>query len=165
MLKRRPVAVISGASRGIGLSCARLCLQKNYRVFLISQNHSRLHAAYENLLLGTKEPQNPNDDPWLAYQAMDIRDPTSTAIDSMINRDLPEFMKRDHSGRVDLFIHAAGVTQRSLLCRTGRAEVERVFDVNLRGTVLMVQAMCKFMMRSQQRQIRMRRKSESLGKS
>ncbi|WP_119329624.1 SDR family NAD(P)-dependent oxidoreductase, partial [Cysteiniphilum halobium] len=47
---RRAIAVVTGASSGIGKALARYLLSQDYKVVLISQNKERLESAYTELL-------------------------------------------------------------------------------------------------------------------
>lgn len=110
----RPVAVIVGGGGGIGQAIARQYANDGYRIVLVDRDAERL-AAVGSALPGA-----------LALQADLTRDTDIQQIASEI---------QEQFGRIDLLVHAAGLTHVSLADET-RIEVHRrVMEVNVFGVI------------------------------
>jgi NADP-dependent 3-hydroxy acid dehydrogenase YdfG len=111
----RPVAVITGASSGIGAATARALTTHGYQVVLLARRVERLQQLAGEL------------DPSAVAIAADVTDRDAlVAAADQVCRDL---------GRVDVLVNNAGVM---LLGRFGteqRHEVRRMVEVNLLGAM------------------------------
>jgi short-subunit dehydrogenase len=117
------VAVITGASSGIGWDVARLLAQKGSAVGLVARRQDRLAAlAGEIVAAGGKA----------AWAVADVADRTRTlaAIHSL----------RDRLGPVDLLIANSGVGLPTPLEPLNTAQVELMFNVNTLGVVYAIEA-------------------------
>jgi NAD(P)-dependent dehydrogenase (short-subunit alcohol dehydrogenase family) len=109
-------AVVTGASRGIGLAVARTLRAHGARVTLMARDAAALQAAALELGGDT------------AWQVMDVRDPDSVA--SAFAR----------AGRVDILVNNAGQAASASFARTDAALWQRMLDVNLTGAFHCIQA-------------------------
>ena len=89
----KPVAVVTGANRGLGLETARQLARRDIRVILTSRNTGKGEMALEKLLAEGLD---------VAFQALDVTSETSVA-------DLGAFI-HSRCGRVDILINNAGVS-------------------------------------------------------
>jgi NADP-dependent 3-hydroxy acid dehydrogenase YdfG len=111
----RPVAVITGASSGIGAATARALTAHGYRVVLLARRADRLQQLADEL-----------GEPATAIGAdVTDRDALLAAADQ-IQRDL---------GRVDVLINSAGVMLLGPFGTAQREEVRRMIEVNLLGAM------------------------------
>jgi NAD(P)-dependent dehydrogenase (short-subunit alcohol dehydrogenase family) len=109
-------AVVTGASRGIGLAVARSLLAQGARVTLMARDAAGLDAAARELGGG------------VAWQTVDVTDPAS--VEAAFAR----------AGAVDILVNNAGQAVSSPFMRTDAATWQRMLDVNLSGAYHCVQA-------------------------
>ncbi|MEK7880155.1 MAG: SDR family NAD(P)-dependent oxidoreductase, partial [candidate division NC10 bacterium] len=124
------VAIVTGASRGIGRVVA-LCLAEDGASVVVSgRDAARVEtAAKEMEALGA---------PVLGVAA-DVarREDVDRLVDST----------RERFGRIDILVNNAGITRDALLIRMKDEDWDQVLSVNLRGAFLMTRAVGKVMMR------------------
>jgi NAD(P)-dependent dehydrogenase (short-subunit alcohol dehydrogenase family) len=133
--------LITGGSRGIGLSIARLFAQNAYRCTLIARSEPTLLTATASLA------PLPSHLPVAPYTAITTAhghiagDITAGSHFWSTNPSLPfgaHLPKGDDASRIDVVVNCAGVTQSSLFVKTSDEDVERIVDTNLsalmRGT-------------------------------
>lgn len=118
------VAVVTGASRGIGAEIARHLSQ----------------AGYELALIASSEWQAQPDLPTKAmtYQ-LDVSD--FDAVKQTVAEIKAEF------GRVDVLVNNAGITRDSLIMQMGEADYDRVLDINLKGQFNLIRHISPLMLR------------------
>jgi NAD(P)-dependent dehydrogenase (short-subunit alcohol dehydrogenase family) len=109
-------AVVTGASRGIGLAIARSLLDRGARVTLMARSGEALDAAARGLGGG------------VAWQTVDVTDPAS--VDQAFAR----------AGPVDILVNNAGQAASSPFLRLEAAMWQRMLDVNLTGAYHCIQA-------------------------
>jgi NAD(P)-dependent dehydrogenase (short-subunit alcohol dehydrogenase family) len=109
-------AVVTGASRGIGLAVARSLLAQGARVTLMARDAAALDAAARELGGG------------VAWQATDVSDAASVE---------QAFVR---AGVVDILVNNAGQAASSPFMRTDAAMWQRMLDVNLSGAYHCIQA-------------------------
>jgi len=109
-------AVVTGASRGIGLAIARRLLAQGARVTLMARDAAGLDAAARELGGG------------VAWQTMDVTDPASVAQAFAL------------AGAVDILVNNAGQAASSPFMRTDAAMWQRMLDANLSGAYHCIQA-------------------------
>lgn len=126
MNQTRPVAVITGAARGIGLTTAQLFATNLCRVVLLDIDEQTLHAAAATF----------DDDSSLAL-VCDVSDPpqVAAAIDRVVQ----------HFGRIDALVNNAGVAVFKPILQTSYQEWRRVMEVNLDGCFLCAQSVVPHM--------------------
>nr|VFJ71803.1 MAG: NADP-dependent 3-hydroxy acid dehydrogenase YdfG [Candidatus Kentron sp. FM]VFJ76218.1 MAG: NADP-dependent 3-hydroxy acid dehydrogenase YdfG [Candidatus Kentron sp. FM]VFK22079.1 MAG: NADP-dependent 3-hydroxy acid dehydrogenase YdfG [Candidatus Kentron sp. FM] len=114
------VAVLSGASRGLGYCLAHVLAQEGYALAL----GARSRAALESLTGQLKAP-------FLA-EYLDVGNPESVY----------HFSRKviSHFGRVDVLVNNAGIGAFKRLEEFSLEEFDQLFDVNVRGAWLLSQA-------------------------
>jgi NAD(P)-dependent dehydrogenase (short-subunit alcohol dehydrogenase family) len=127
-----PVALVTGAARGIGLAVARRFLDQGWRVALLDIDARTLADTHAALAAerGTARV--------LALHA-DVADAerVRTGVDEMAAA----------FGRVDALVNNAGIAVFKPALETGAHEWQRVLDVNLSGPFHCVQACAPLMLR------------------
>jgi NAD(P)-dependent dehydrogenase (short-subunit alcohol dehydrogenase family) len=109
-------AVVTGASRGIGLAIARSLLAQGARVTLMARDAAALEAAAAGLEGDT------------AWRTLDVTDPAAVA------------QAFAHAGIVDILVNNAGQAASAPFGRTDDALWQRMLDVNLTGAYHCIQA-------------------------
>ncbi|KAI9207235.1 uncharacterized protein BJ171DRAFT_578964 [Polychytrium aggregatum] len=130
-----PLAVVTGASRGIGLEIARRFLENNVATVMISRNPARLEASRHGLLEST---------PGLSASSLfalkcNVADQTS--VDEV-------WEEINSLGHVHYLVNAAGIAVDGLLVQAKRNDIEAVLNTNLFGTISMCKAASKVMLRN-----------------
>ncbi|GAB4295219.1 MAG: 3-oxoacyl-[acyl-carrier-protein] reductase [Desulfuromonadia bacterium] len=124
------IAVITGASRGIGRETARLLSSSGASVVLVARDNSLI-----DLLAG------------------EIAAAGGTALSVTADIARPEDVERlfdtvtERFGRVDILINNAGITRDSLLMRMKDEDWDAVLDTNLKGAFLCTRSAAKIMMK------------------
>jgi NAD(P)-dependent dehydrogenase (short-subunit alcohol dehydrogenase family) len=109
-------AVVTGASRGIGLAVARALVAHGARVTLMARDEGALAAAAQSM------------DGAVRWQVVDVADPDSVAAAFA------------HAGTVDILVNNAGQAASAPFGRTDAALWQRMLDVNLTGAYHCIQA-------------------------
>ncbi len=121
------VAVITGASMGIGEAIAKLFLQEGAKVVLCARNLERTKEAEQRIGGGANTFSLSCD--------VSKRD----QIDALIAETLKRF------GRIDIFVNNAGFGLNDSVADMDMAEFRRMFDTNLFGAVDCMQAVIPVM--------------------
>jgi NAD(P)-dependent dehydrogenase (short-subunit alcohol dehydrogenase family) len=128
MLLQERTALITGAAspRGLGLACARLFAEHGARVMVLDLDEAAAAGAAAALTgsghLGAR------------------CDVTSRAeCEAAVAVALRQF------GRIDVLVNIAGITSPQRLMEVDDATYQRIFDVNMRGTLHMTQAVVPHM--------------------
>ena len=129
----QPVALVTGAARGIGLAIARWFLRHGHRVALIDIDEATLATTEEAL----------RDEGITAQRAMavpaDVSHPQQ--VDGAVQRTQAHF-----GGRIDALVNNAGVAVFKPIGETSFHEWRHVMAVNLDGAFLMTQAVAPVML-------------------
>jgi NAD(P)-dependent dehydrogenase (short-subunit alcohol dehydrogenase family) len=125
----RPIAVVTGGARGIGLGVARWFLSRSYGVALIDIDGQTLSRTEAEL----NEPERV-----LALHA-DVSRPDQVAA-AMAAVD-------DRFGRIDALVNNAGIAIFKPILETSYAEFRQVLATNLDGAFLCTQAAAPVMLR------------------
>jgi len=125
-----PVALVTGAARGIGLAIARRFLETGRRVALLDKDGPTLAAAAGGLA---------DKDRVLALTA-DVSAPDQVA--AAVERTVARF------GRIDALVNNAGVAVFKPILETSYDDWRRVLATNLDGPFLCTQACAPVMMRA-----------------
>ena len=117
------VAVVTGGSRGIGKGIARTLARHGVRVLIASRGQDAAREVVDEIRSagGTAE--------WVVA---DVRVPD----------DAPRIAEAalEHFGAIDILCSNAGIFPPKSLRELTAAEIDEVFNVNLRGTMLVVKA-------------------------
>jgi NAD(P)-dependent dehydrogenase (short-subunit alcohol dehydrogenase family) len=124
-----PVALVTGAARGIGLAVARRFLAQGWRCALLDIDSATLAATERSLA---------DPDRVLAIVA-DVSD--EAKVNAAVSRI------GDRFGRLDALVNNAGIAIFKPLLETRSDEWDRVMAVNLRGPFLCAQAAAPLMLR------------------
>ena len=122
MTKNKKVAIVTGASSGIGFELAKTLLEKDYRVVMNSSNKQRLQKAYADL-------GQPEDAVIVAgdiAKAETGRKLVETAVEKF--------------GRVDVLINNAGVFESRSFLEVDEAHLDKFLSIGLKGTYFTTQA-------------------------
>jgi NAD(P)-dependent dehydrogenase (short-subunit alcohol dehydrogenase family) len=120
----RPVALVTGANKGLGKETARQLLGRGMTVVMGSRDLERGAAAARELC---------EDRAKAVPVRLDVTDPAS--VDAVAAR-----VRRDH-GRLDVLVNNAGTVVDRLPADTTAVEMRRTYEVNVFGVVTVVHAM------------------------
>lgn len=117
------VAIVTGASRGIGRGIATLFAEEGAKVVLVGRDITQLKAVKASI---------ENNKGHANFIQADVSDP----------RDMERMIKETLSlyGRIDILCHNAGIYPQARLENMTLEEWQKVIDVNLTGTFLAVKA-------------------------
>ncbi len=121
----RPVALVAGASRGLGLLVSRELIRHGYRVHGCARDGVELERA-RDLLVADAPPSARTQRPFVPH-VCDVRDPHAVA-------DLVDEILAD-GGRIDVAIHVAGVIQVGPVESLTRGHFTDAIDTMLWGPV------------------------------
>ncbi|KAK7186518.1 hypothetical protein DPSP01_002049 [Paraphaeosphaeria sporulosa] len=121
---RPPHVLITGGSRGIGLSIAHLFAHNAYRCTIVSRSEAPLRAAVASLPAPSSAKH--------AYITGDIASPTFWSS-AGIGSSLPA---KDEASKLDVLVNCAGVTQGSLFAATPPEQIQHIVDTNLTGVMV-----------------------------
>ena len=130
----RQVALVTGASRGIGAGIARKLAERGYALAL---NHSSEHSAQA-----------------CAELAKELRDtygvPTAVFCANVADFEAAKLMVegvREKFGRIDVLVNNAGVTRDGLVARMTEEAFDQVISVNLKGAFNCLRHVAPLMMK------------------
>ncbi|MGQ9833931.1 MAG: 3-oxoacyl-[acyl-carrier-protein] reductase [Candidatus Villigracilaceae bacterium] len=125
------VAVVTGASRGIGRAIAALLAQRGANVVCGSRSAEQAKGTAEEITAATGRQTS-------GYP-VDVAD--SQSVQEFIDRALSDF------GKIDILVNNAGITRDNLIVRIDEADWDAVLDVNLKGTFNCCKAVVRPMMK------------------
>src|SRR5690606_16717369 len=117
------VAIITGATGGIGMATARKFAREGARVAIADLDAARVEAARAALVDAGAEAIGVR---------LDVTDAASVA--AMVGQVCAAW------GRIDCLVNNAGITRDARLVRMSADQFDRVIDVNLKGVFLCTQA-------------------------
>ena len=126
------VALVTGASRGIGASIARELAQAGAKVVV---NYASSPAAAEAVVA---EIQAAGGQAW-AHQA-------NVAEEEQVEAMVKAVLEKE--GRLDVLVNNAGITRDGLLMRMKSADWQSVIDLNLSGVFLCTRAVSRAMLKA-----------------
>ena len=118
----KKTVIVTGASSGIGKAIAKLFIEKGHQVVMNASNEANLKKAYEEL----DQPEN------AILVAGDVSLKTTGIT-------LAEKAKK-HFGKIDVLINNAGVFAPKPFLEVAEDELNRFFDINVKGTYFTTQA-------------------------
>ena len=130
----QPVAVITGAARGIGLACSQWFLAHDYRVAMLDVDNAELQKASSGLATAASSPAR------VIALHCDVANPTdvNATVEKIVNR----------FGRIDALVNNAGIAVFKPLLETTFDEWRQVMAVNLDGAFLCTQACAPVMLKN-----------------
>ncbi|GMR52798.1 hypothetical protein PMAYCL1PPCAC_22993, partial [Pristionchus mayeri] len=123
---KMPVAVITGASSGIGRATSILFAQKKYQLSLTGRNEAALAEVVDRCV----EAGLAKDD--ITVTAGDLS--ASATCESIVANTLSRF------GRIDSLINAAGILTSGAVLDAPLEQYDHVFDTNVRSLVQLTRA-------------------------
>jgi len=128
------VALVTGGSRGIGLSIATELARAGARVVVVARDGERARQAAAGL-------------PGEGHQGLSVDVSLAAAVEELVRQVESEV------GGLDILVNNAGVTADNLLVRLAEAEWDQVLDINLKGAFHTMKAAARGMMRRRQGRI------------
>ncbi len=126
------IALVTGGSRGIGRACAEALAEQGATVIV---NYVKGEAAAKEVADAITARGGKAE-----ISGFDVSDTaaTETAIDALIKKH----------GKLDVLVANAGIAIDGLLLRTKDEDLQKLFDINVRGAVTCARVAMKSMMRS-----------------
>ena len=130
-MTEKPMAIVTGASRGIGAAIARRLSRDGLHVVAVARNVEKLKTVCDQIV-----SQNGSAE----ALACDVADPRAlaAAIDGVAEKH----------GRIDVLVNNAGITKDGLLLRMSDEDFDTVIDTNLKSAFVAIRAAARSMMRS-----------------
>src|SRR5579862_3212054 len=119
-------AFVSGASRGIGLACARALAKAGAKVILAARDRVKLEAASASI-------------PGSSWVELDLssQDSIKAAFADAVGK----------AGRIDILVNNAAITKDGLALRMKKDDWDAVIATNLTGSFLAIQQVLQGMMK------------------
>src|SRR6201993_3363511 len=125
------IALVTGASQGIGRACALTLAAQGATVALAARNEEKLRAVAAEIAAAGGQAE---------VFVLDISNEAS--IKETWKAVIAKF------GRIDILVNNAGITKDGLLLRMKRTDWDDVIATNLTGTFLLTQALVSSMMKA-----------------
>lgn len=135
MLLKDKVALITGASQGIGLATATLFAREGAQVTMAGRSMEKLCAARDALLAQVPYGQ-------VSVILLDVSEPMSV-------RDAFQAIFQQ-AKRLDVLVSNAGVFEDSLIGMVSEEQIKRVFDTNVFGLLYCAQYASRMMARNRE---------------
>ncbi|HJT54597.1 MAG TPA: 3-oxoacyl-[acyl-carrier-protein] reductase [Candidatus Angelobacter sp.] len=124
------VALITGASQGIGRACALALAESGAHIGLAARNQEKLAAV-------AKEIEDKGGRAGAFAMDVSNEDSVKAAVKSALER----------FGKIDILVNNAGITKDTLLMRMKRADWDSVLQTNLGGAFFCTQAVISSMLK------------------
>ena len=126
----KKVAVVTGASRGIGRSMAETYARAGAHVICVSRNEDALNVVADGI------KSNGGSASVIAINVSNLEEFQNLIKDTT-----------DTYGSVDILVNNAGITRDTLIVRMSEEDWDTVIDVNLKGAFNGIKAVTRTMMR------------------
>lgn len=123
--------LITGGSRGIGLSIAQLFATNAYRCTLLSRSEANLETALKTLAPLPPSPDAPGRTDTHSFITGDISSPNFWSV-----TDIGASLKAHGTARIDVLVNCAGITQSKLFTATAPESIQGIVDTNLTSLML-----------------------------
>src|SRR5690349_16953748 len=134
MTTQKPLAIVTGASRGIGAAIALRLAQDGYYVFVnYASNESKAQQVLDQIIHAGGSGE---------LCGFDVSQPDQ--IDEKVDAIVQS------KGPIHVLVNNAGITIDSLLIRLKNQDLERTLDIDLKGAIYCTRAVAKSMMRARQ---------------
>ena len=120
--------LVTGGSRGIGLSIAQLFAQNAYRCTLLSRSEANLERALQTL--------DPLESPPPSHTHGIIAGDVSSASFWSASQLGAALKSRGDAAHIDVLVNCAGITQSKLFTTTAPEDIQAVVDTNLTSLML-----------------------------
>jgi len=134
MSSAHPVALITGASRGIGAAIAEKLAREGFHVLINYSSNAEKAEALATLLRSE------------GFQADPLR--FDVAASASVDSAFAQIQER--FGRLDVLVNNAGITIDGLLLRLKDDDLDRTLNVDLKGAIFCTRAASKLMMKARQ---------------
>ncbi|MFO7896986.1 MAG: 3-oxoacyl-[acyl-carrier-protein] reductase [Candidatus Cloacimonadales bacterium] len=126
----KKIAIITGAARGIGFGIARKYAAEGAHVIILDLFQDAIDEAVHKL------------------QAEDFSAEgfAANVADSEAVAEIFKQIFQQH-GQIDILVNNAGITRDGLLMKMKEADWDMVMNVNLKGTFICTQKVCRYMMK------------------
>jgi len=125
------VAIITGAARGIGFTIADVLAENGATSVIIDLDQEAVDLAVQQI-----------DDKGNKAIGL-VADVTNTEEIASVFKEINEKL-----GKIDILINNAGITKDGLLMKMKESDWNAVMDVNLKGTFLCTQKVCRYMIKN-----------------
>jgi len=125
------VAIVTGASRGIGAAIARRLAKDGLHVVAVARNLDKLKEVCDEITA-----REGSAEPWVC----DVSD--AKAVAAAVEQIA------DKLGRIDVLVNNAGITKDGLLLRMSDEDFDAVIDTNLKSAFVAIRTAARSMMRS-----------------
>ncbi|RLC52433.1 MAG: 3-oxoacyl-ACP reductase [Candidatus Cloacimonadota bacterium] len=124
------IAVVTGSARGIGFAIAEAFAEKGAVAIILDLQKEAVEEAAKKL----------TEKGWQAF-GYEANVTDSEAVEKVFKDIVKKF------GKIDILINNAGITRDGLLMKMKEADWDAVINVNLKGTFVCTQKVCRFMMK------------------
>ncbi len=125
------VAIVTGASRGIGRSCALALAGAGASIAAVATNEEKLKAVCGEITA-------------LGVRALPLK--VDMSVTAQVEQAIETTAKE--LGRIDILVNNAGITRDNLLLRMKDEEWDQVLGVNLKGPFSAIRSVCRHMLRA-----------------
>ncbi len=132
-MEERRVALITGASRGIGKKVAEKFAKEGYNLVINYVAESNLEKIEQELKNAS------NNQIEILFVKADVTD--FTACENMVKKAIEKF------GKIDVLVNNAGITKDNLIMRMKEEDFDKVIQVNLKGTFNVSKTVIPYMMK------------------
>ena len=130
-MTEKRVAIVTGASRGIGAAIAKRLASDGVHVVALARSLDKLQQVCDEITV-----REGSAEPWTC----DVADPASLAA-------AIEQIAEKH-GRLDILVNNAGITKDGLLLRMSDEDFDTVIDTNLKSAFVAIRSASRIIMRS-----------------